>query len=139
MAIKQGEIYVCEVPASCCGEEKKGCLLMVEAVLSCDEECDIVCCDKPMSLLQAKGAAQEGKEKHVPVVEKIDGGYKVTVGSVPHPMEDAHYIQWIELVAGPRVYREYLKPGQPAEAVFKIDAENVTAREHCNKHGLWQA
>ncbi|HPA25916.1 MAG TPA: desulfoferrodoxin family protein, partial [bacterium] len=81
----------------------------------------------------------EGMEKHTPVIEKIDGGYKVKIGSVPHPMEEAHYIEWIELIAGEKVYREYLKPGQAPEAVFMVDAENVSARAYCNIHGLWKS
>lgn len=79
------------------------------------------------------------KEKHVPVVEKIEGGFQVTVGSVSHPMEEKHYIEWIEVVAKDgRLYRKFLAPGIPAEATFIIDAEQVTAREYCNEHGLWK-
>ncbi len=78
-------------------------------------------------------------EKHVPVIEKIDGGYKVVVGSTPHPMEAAHYIEWIELLADGSAYRQFLKPGDAPEATFAIDAENITAREYCNVHGLWKA
>jgi superoxide reductase len=77
------------------------------------------------------------KEKHVPVIEKKDGGYKVTVGSVVHPMEDKHYIQWIELLADGVSYRKFLKPGSAPEAFFAVDAQNVSAREYCNLHGLW--
>ena len=98
----------------------------------------LVCCGINMVLLEEK-TADASTEKHVPVVEKIDGGYKVTVGSVPHPMTEEHYIEWIELIAGDKVYREFLNPGSPAEAVFLIDAENVEVRELCNVHGLWKA
>lgn len=97
----------------------------------------LVCCGQPMEMLAEK-TADQGMEKHVPVIEKIDGGYKVKVGSVPHPMEENHYIEWIELIVGEKVYREYLKPGVEPEAVFMVEAENVTAREYCNVHGLWQ-
>lgn len=99
--------------------------------------CQLVCGDKVMEKLTEK-TADEGKEKHVPVIEKIDGGYKVKVGSIPHPMEQEHYIEWIELIAGDKVYRQFLKPGAIPEAEFKIDQDAVTAREHCNKHGLWK-
>lgn len=98
----------------------------------------LVCCGQPMELLTEK-TADQGMEKHVPVVEKIDGGYKVKVGSVPHPMEEGHYIEWIELMADGKIYREYLKSGQAPEAVFPVEAENVVAREYCNLHGLWRA
>jgi len=77
-------------------------------------------------------------EKHVPVIEKVDGGIKVKVGSVPHPMEDKHYIEWIEIIADGKAYRQFLDPGDAPEALFNIEAEGVTAREHCNVHGLWK-
>ena len=99
---------------------------------------ELVCCGQPMKL-QDETTVDAAKEKHVPVIEKIDGGYKVKVGSVAHPMEEKHYIQWIELVAGDKAYLEFLKPGQTPEAVFKIDAASVTAREYCNLHGQWKA
>ncbi|MBD3398019.1 desulfoferrodoxin [Candidatus Micrarchaeota archaeon] len=97
----------------------------------------LVCCGKNMDLLPGK-IEDEGGEKHVPVIEKTEKGYKVKVGSVPHPMEDAHYIQWIELIAGGKVYREELKPGMAPEAEFCIQADSVSAREYCNIHGLWK-
>jgi len=79
-----------------------------------------------------------GKEKHVPVIEKIAGGIKVKVGSVPHPMEEKHYIEWIEVIADGKAYRQFLKPGEAPEAIFKIEAKTITAREYCNVHGLWE-
>ncbi|MCD4708563.1 MAG: desulfoferrodoxin [Candidatus Sabulitectum sp.] len=97
----------------------------------------LVCCNVDMELLDEK-TADSTTEKHVPVIEKIAGGYKVKVGSVPHPMADAHYIEWIELVADSVVYRKYLNPGDAAEAVFAIDAGNVSAREYCSVHSLWK-
>ena len=78
------------------------------------------------------------QEKHVPVIEKIDGGYKVKVGSVPHPMEEKHLIEWIELLGDGQAYRQFLNPGDAPEAVFKVVAESVSAREFCNLHGLWK-
>ena len=98
---------------------------------------ELVCCGKPMENLVAK-TADEGKEKNVPVIEKIDGGYKVKVGSVPQPMQDEHYIEWIELLADGRAYRQFLEPGTAPEAVFNVEADSVSAREYCNVHGLWK-
>ena len=97
----------------------------------------LVCCEKPMQRLDAK-TADEGREKHVPVVEKTDGGVRVKIGDVPHPMLEKHYIQWIEVVADGKAYRQFLSPGQPPEAEFRVDAESVTAREMCNIHGMWK-
>jgi len=98
---------------------------------------ELVCCGEPMEKLTAK-TADAGMEKHVPVIEKIDTGYKVKIGSIPHPMEQEHCIEWIELLADGRAYRQFLSPGQAPEATFAIEAEAVSAREHCNKHGLWE-
>jgi superoxide reductase len=98
---------------------------------------ELVCCGQPMENLTAK-TADATKEKHVPVIEKVEGGIKVKVGSVPHPMEAKHYIEWIEVIADGKAYRQFLNPGQPPEAVFNIKAASVTAREYCNVHGLWK-
>lgn len=99
---------------------------------------DLVCCGAPMKNY-VENTVDAAKEKHVPVVEKIPGGFKVKVGSVAHPMEEKHYIEWIELIADGKAYREFLQPGQAPEATFEIQAEKVTAREYCNLHGLWKA
>jgi len=98
---------------------------------------ELVCCDEPMKLLNEK-VEDVGSEKHVPVIEKTSNGYKVKVGSIPHPMEEQHYIEWIELIADGVIYRKHLKPGQAPEAEFCIKAEQVMAREYCNVHGLWK-
>lgn len=98
---------------------------------------EMACCGKPMTRLDEK-TADATTEKHVPVIEKIQGGYKVKVGSVPHPMEDKHYIEWIELLADEKAYRQFLKPGMKPEATFQVEAGSVSAREHCNVHGLWK-
>jgi len=98
---------------------------------------ELVCCDQPMKLL-VEGAVDAAQEKHVPVVEKTADGIKVKVGSVPHPMEEEHYIEWIEVIADGKAYRQFLKPGDAPEAMFNIEAEQVTAREYCNPHGLWK-
>ncbi len=118
-------IYKCEV----CGN-------IVETVH--EGSAPLVCCGEEMTKLEEQ-TADMSKEKHVPVVEQVDGGYKVTVGSTLHPMEEKHYIEWIELLADGIAYRAFLKPGMEPSAVFKTDATNVTAREYCNVHSLWKS
>ena len=98
----------------------------------------LVCCGQEMKLLEAN-TVDAAQEKHVPVIEKSDTTITVKVGSVAHPMVEEHYIELIELIADGRVYRKFLNPGEEPAAVFNITAENVTAREYCNLHGLWQA
>jgi len=98
---------------------------------------ELVCCGQPMKLLEEKTEIMEGKEKHIPVVEKIEEGIKVKIGSVPHPMEEKHYIEWIEVNDGEKVYRKFLSPGEKPEAFFPVSAENIKIREFCNIHGLW--
>jgi superoxide reductase len=99
---------------------------------------ELVCCGQPMTL-QTENTVDAAKEKHVPVIEKVAGGYKVKVGAVAHPMEEKHHIEWIELIAGDKAYRQFLKPGDAPEAFFAVDASPVSAREYCNLHGLWKA
>ena len=94
-------------------------------------------CNQPMKLLEEQ-VAPAAENKHVPVITKVDGGFKVVVGSTPHPMIPTHWIQWIELIADGKTYRQYLNPGDKPEAVFSLDAKEVSAREHCNLHGLWK-
>ena len=119
------EVYKCEL----CGN-------IVEVLHGGKGE--LVCCGQPMKLMK-ENTVDAAKEKHVPVIEKIPGGYKVKVGAVAHPMEEKHFIEWIELIADGEAYRYFLKPGMAPEAIFKIDAAKVTAREYCNLHGLWKA
>jgi superoxide reductase len=123
--IQQKEIYKCPL----CGN-------VIEALSSGGPV--PVCCGQPMTLL-VENTVDAAKEKHVPVIEKIEGGYKVKVGAVAHPMESDHYIQWIELMADGISYRKFLEPGEAPEALFPCKAEKVSAREYCNKHGLWKA
>ena len=99
---------------------------------------ELVCCGAPMVLL-AENTVDAATEKHVPVIEKTAAGVAVKVGSAAHPMEEKHYIQWIELIADGKSYLQFLEPGQTPEAVFMIDAASVSAREYCNLHGLWKA
>jgi len=100
----------------------------------------LACCGADMRLF-FENTTDASKEKHIPVIEKTEKGIKVKVGSVPHPMEDKHFIEWIELTADGKVFREFLKPGQPAEATFCLcfQPKAVTVREYCNLHGLWKA
>lgn len=98
----------------------------------------MVCCGEPMEHM-AENTVDAAKEKHVPVIEKTANGYTVKVGSVAHPMEAEHFIEWIELVADGVSYRKHLKPGDTPEAEFCISAAEISAREFCNKHGVWKA
>ena len=99
---------------------------------------ELVCCGESMKLM-TENTVDAAKEKHVPVVEKTANGFKVTVGSTLHPMEAKHYIEWIEIIADGKSYRQFLKPGEEPVAEFCVQAEQVTAREYCNLHGLWKA
>ena len=100
-------------------------------------EGELVCCGEPMKL-QVENTVDASKEKHVPVVEKVADGFKVKVGSDPHPMEEKHYIEWVEIIFDGRLCRKWLKPGDAPEALFVTDAQQVEAREYCNIHGLWK-
>lgn len=122
---KRNEIYRCAASGNLVEVLHPG-----EGVLACDGQ--------PMELV-TENTVDAAREKHVPVIEKIEGGYRVTVGSVEHPMLEAHYIQWIELVTETEVLRRFLKPGEKPVAVFLTTATAVKAREYCNLHGLWAA
>jgi superoxide reductase len=119
------QIYKCEV----CGN-------IVEMVHAGAGQ--LVCCGQPMKLFK-ENTVDAAKEKHIPVIEKTASGIKVTVGSVLHPMEPSHYIEWIEVIAAGKAYRKFLNPGDAPEATFELKAEQVTAREYCNLHGLWKS
>lgn len=118
------EIYKCEL----CGN-------MVEMIHTGAGE--LVCCGQPMKLLE-ENSVDAAHEKHVPIIEKTEDGIRIKVGEVAHPMEDKHYIEWIELVAGGKAYRRFLKPGDTPEAMFCIKSESISARAYCNIHGLWK-
>lgn len=118
------EVYRCEV----CGN-------VVEVVHAGVGE--LVCCGQPMKKL-AENTVDASKEKHVPVVERTEDGILVKVGSVAHPMEGNHYIEWIEVMANGKVMRAHLKPGMAPEAKFKCTGDKFTVREYCNLHGLWR-
>ncbi len=120
---EQKQIYKCEV----CGN-------IVEVLHEGAGE--LVCCGQPMKLLEEK-VEEQGKEKHLPVIEKKDKVVKVKVGSVPHPMEEKHYIEWIEVQTEKGIFRKFLKPGEKPEAEFEIRENILQAREYCNIHSLW--
>lgn len=122
---KRLEIYKCEV-----------CGIIVEIIH--EGKGELVCCNQPMKLME-ENMVDAALEKHVPVIEKTEDGIKVKVGSVPHPMVEEHYIEWIELIADGRACRKFLNPGDEPEALFKIEAQTITAREYCNLHGLWKS
>ncbi|MBP7602350.1 MAG: desulfoferrodoxin [Spirochaetes bacterium] len=119
------EVYKCDV----CGN-------MVEVLHVGGGE--LVCCGQPMKLL-AENTTDASKEKHVPEIEKTADGIKVKVGSAPHPMEEKHWIMWVQLIADGKSYRQFLNPGDAPEALFKVSAAKPVAREYCNLHGLWKA
>jgi len=120
---KRLEVYKCEI----CGN-------IVEVLHTGKGQ--LVCCGEPMRLMQ-ENTVDAAAEKHVPVIERLQDGFRVKVGSVAHPMMEQHYIEWIELVAGESAYRQFLRPGEACEAEFQIKAQRVSAREYCNLHGLW--
>lgn len=117
------EVYKCEV----CGN-------IIEVVHG--NGFSLFCCGQVMTLM-TENSVDAAKEKHVPVIECVAQGIKVKVGSVPHPMEEKHYIEWIDVVADDRTYRQHLKPGQVPEAFFPVTARVLTVREYCNLHGQW--
>ncbi len=122
---KMLEIYKCEK----CGN-------VVEVYHQADGS--LVCCGEEMMLLEEK-TADKTTEKHVPLVEAVDGGYKVTVGSTLHPMLENHYIEWVQLVTDKQVLTQFLKPGDEPTATFKTSDKVLYAREYCNLHSLWKS
>lgn len=98
----------------------------------------LVCCGSPMEHL-VENTVDAAKEKHVPVAERVADGIRVSIGSVPHPMQEEHMIQWVELLEDGKVHRRYLEPGQPPIAEFAVYPQSFTVREYCNLHGLWRA
>lgn len=122
--VERLEVYKCEV----CGN-------IVEVLHGGAGQ--LVCCGQPMKL-QIEKTEDQGKEKHVPVVENIEKGMKVMVGSVPHPMEESHFIEWVEIDTEDGVLRKYLKPGVAPEAEFECATEEKVVREYCSIHGLWK-
>jgi len=97
----------------------------------------LVCCGKDMVLV-TENSVDASAEKHVPVIEKTAEGVLVKVGSIPHPMEEAHFIEWIELLCDGVSHRKFLNPGDKPEALFTVSGTELLAREYCNLHGLWK-
>ena len=122
---KQNQVYKC----SLCGN--------ITEVLH-ESGGTLACCGKPMELLE-ENTIDAAVEKHVPIIEKVDGGYKVIVGEVGHPMIEKHYIEWIELITDNQVFRKYLKPEEAPEGIFFTDTTEVYARGYCNLHGNWRS
>ncbi len=122
---KRLQIYKCEI----CGN-------IVEMLH--EGKGQMVCCNEPMKLYE-ENTVDAAVEKHVPVISKDNSSIKVKVGSVTHPMEETHYIEWIEVIDGDRTCRVFLKPGQSPEAKFEGYSKKVIAREYCNLHGLWKS
>jgi superoxide reductase len=122
----RNEIYKCEI----CGN-------IVEVLHEAGGQ--LVCCGEPMKLLK-ENEVDASKEKHVPVIEKEANIFKIKVGSIPHPMQPEHYIEWIELIADNKIFRKFLNPGENPEAEFCLDfhPKHIIAREYCNLHGLWK-
>jgi superoxide reductase len=123
---KVREIYKCNI----CGNIVE----MVHAGVG-----ELVCCGEPMKLMDEK-TEDSSVEKHVPYIEKTDEGVLVKVGqNQDNPMEEKHYIEWIQIVADGVSYRKFLKPGDKPQAKFSITATEISAREYCNVHGLWKS
>ncbi len=122
---KKMQVYKCEI----CGN-------IVEVMHEGAGE--LVCCGEPMKLMEEK-TTDSSTEKHVPFIIREDGKYIVKVGeNTAHPMEEKHYIEWIELIVDGVVYRKHLSPSDKPEAVFEVpEGKEVAAREYCNIHGLW--
>ena len=118
------EIYKCEI----CGN-------IVEVMTAGTGT--LVCCGEDMKLMEEK-TADVTTEKHVPVISKVDGGFKVVVGSTLHPMIKEHYIEWIQLIVDGKSYRQFLNPGDAPEATFMAKGDKIIAREYCNIHLLWK-
>jgi len=118
------QIYKCEV----CGN-------IVEMLHGGKGE--LVCCNEPMKLYR-ENTVDAAVEKHIPVVNADDKGMNVKVGSVTHPMEESHYIEWIEVIQDGKAYRQFLKPGDAPQAYFCLEDKGATVREYCNLHGLWK-
>jgi len=122
---KLNEVYKCAI----CGN-------IVEVVHASAGQ--LVCCGHPMTLLK-ENTVDASKEKHIPLIERQENQILIKVGSIEHPMEEKHYIEWIELQTSDNIYRKYLKPGEKPEAVFKTNEDIICVREYCNIHGLWKA
>lgn len=125
MATERSQVYKCAI-----------CNSMVETTNSASGT--LSCCQQEMSCLK-ENTTDAAQEKHVPLAKEVNGGIEVVVGSVAHPMEEKHLIEWIEVIADGKVYREYLTAGNEPKAFFPVSAKSFVVREFCNLHGLWKA
>jgi len=123
---EKNQVYKCEV----CGN-------IVEVLHTGNGT--LVCCGQDMNLQEEKTEDPEKGEKHVPIITKTDKGFLVKVGSVEHPMEEKHYIEFIEIIVDGIVYKKFLNPEDKPEAEFCVEGDKVVAREYCNLHGLWRS
>ncbi len=120
MPTKKNQVYRCEI----CGN-------IVEVLHEAGGT--LVCCGQNMNL-QEENTTDASKEKHIPIVE----GNKVKVGSIEHPMEEEHYIEWIEATSeNGEVSKIFLNPGDKPEVEFTFHVKSV--RAYCNLHRLWMS
>jgi superoxide reductase len=127
--VKQNQIYRCSI-----------CKNVVEIVYAGGG--NLVCCNQPMELVRPIDIGDEKSavsQKHVPIIEKMNGSVKIVVGEIIHPMTENHHIVWIELICDGKVCRKFLKVGDRPEATFRVEGSNFKARAYCNIHGLWGA
>jgi superoxide reductase len=121
---KKSEIYKCSV----CGN-------IIEILH--EGAGTLTCCEKEMIKMEEK-TSEEGNEKHKPILEKNDEGVAVKVSSIPHPMEDSHFIEWVEITTNKGTSKKFLKPGEKPEEKFPVGEEVIKVRSYCNLHGLWK-
>ena len=98
---------------------------------------NLVCCGQDMNILQ-ENIIEASTEKHIPAVEKTNGGILVKIGSIAHPMEEKHYIQWVEVISKNKSYKKFFSPNNKPEAFFPIEDDKLIVRAYCNLHGLWK-
>lgn len=105
------------------------------------------CCDQTMSLLKSN-TIEASLEKHIPVFQKTKKGFKIQVGSIPHPMEEKHFIEWLEFAIEDKIIRKQFRPGEKAELIIECQNYNLDnckkdnpkwIRAYCNLHGLWKS
>ncbi len=98
----------------------------------------LVCCETSMDKM-IENTTDAAKEKHIPVVEKIGNRLEVKVGSVNHPMNEDHFIQWVEVVGNEESFLKFLSYTDKPEAVFDLECDEFYVRAYCNLHGLWRS
>ena len=112
------------------------CRNIVEMVY--DTDIKLFCCGDEMKELVPNTVEASG-EKHIPAVTVKDGLVEVNVGSVNHPMESVHWIEWVQLITDKGSQRKYLKPGEAPNVKFLLsDEKPLAVYAYCNLHGLWK-